>query len=93
MLKHHLACSHGIAASAKLSMTCISGAERLQLLHGHSGRVGADLLKFRPELRRRHGLQALQLALIAHRAHQWEAGPVGEQRLDGLPDLQPHADP
>ncbi len=45
------------------------------------------LLELRPELGWGDGLQALQLSLITHGAHQGEACPAGEQGLDGCPDL------
>ena len=72
------ACAHTFEADIKTEV------ETQMLCAWHSM---TDLLELGPQLRGRYSLQVLQLGLIRHGAHEREARPGGEQRLNGLPDL------
>ena len=77
-------CAHTFEADIKTEV-------ETQMLHAWHSMT--NLLELGPQLRGRYSLQALQLGLIRHGAHEREARPGGEQRLDGLPDLHGHRAP
>ena len=56
-------------------------------MQGSMQGFAAHLAELRAQLGGGHGLQALQLLLVRHGAHQREALAGGEQRLDALADL------